>query len=666
MECRMKKIFQILCFVLFFNTALADNTLLSQTLSFKRISQVQVSPDGNQVAYILLQMNPSAAEKKWEYTLYIQNKKNQPQLLFKNSMIASLNWSADGKKLSFIAPGKKNQSIWIADILTHQNKLFLETEKDIQAVKWSPDGKWLAFVAEANIQAKKGLLPIDVSRQYKNAKLFRVSVTSKKIESLTADDVSISQSFADLGFDWSPDSENIVFAYQPRAGAAFSNASKISLLNLKTKTLTNLPYTNEHSGKQPMFSHDGKKIAFRTNLPSSKVATLLNNDVDLQGQICVFEIDSKTTTCLANTFNESPVILGWDSTDKKVIVLDVFKTQGFVIYALDQAAATIISSVDGFIEPLTIALNSSGTQVGFGYETVNNAPEVFTSSVDHFQLQQISQLQTAHEVLGKTETINWKSSDGMNIEGLLITPANYDPAKKYPLLVTVHGGPAGTWWKRYLGGCDEYGAMIDPTTCWGDFLKQGFVIFAPNPRGSTGYGTLFRLANFEDFGGGDYRDVMTGVDELIKNKIADPDHLAIAGWSFGGYMTMWAISQSNRFKTAIAGDGNTDFISFSGTSDIPDYYVKYLGKPFWEDNHLYLQRAPISFVKNIQTPLLILSGEKDNRVPVSQSYEMYTALNKQNKEVKMLIFPEQGHLPTDANIIYESMLAVDEWLKKTF
>jgi dipeptidyl aminopeptidase/acylaminoacyl peptidase len=223
-------------------------------------------------------------------------------------------------------------------------------------------------------------------------------------------------------------------------------------------------------------------------------------------------------------------------------------------------------------------------------------------------------------------------------------------------------GPAGTWFKRYLGGCDEYMQMFDPTTCMGNLLSTGFIVLQPNPRGSDGYGKAFRLANVGDFGGGDYQDVMTGVDYLIQQGIADPERLAIAGWSFGGYMTAWTISQTDRFKAAVAGAGNTNFISFSGTSDIPDYYVKYLGNAFWDDNSLYLQRAPISFVKNIRTPLLILHGRDDVRVPVSQAYELYFALMKQNKPVRMLVSPNTGHVPTNPDIIYQNIKAVNEWL----
>lgn len=660
----MKKYLLILFFFCLSN-CFASGLFPEQTLNFKRIGQVQVSPDGKQTAYVVMHVINESNIKKWQHLLYIQDNQGMTKLINKNSNISNISWSLDGKKLAFIAAGKKFQSIWLVDQREVNAKNLFEWNTDIQTFKWAPNGKFLAFVAID--KPTKKLLPISVSQNIENARLFLFDIENKKVEPLTANEISLSQGFNDAGFDWSPNSQNIVYAYQPQGGAAYSNASKIAILNLLTRRVTTFIYTKNQTGKQPVYSHNGKWIAFRTNLPESQFAKELTNDADLQSQVCVVNASLQSPQCLKNTFNESPVILGWDSSNQHVIVSDVFKSDGFVIYGLDRDgnSAKAISNVNGFIEPLTISLNATGTHIGFGYEETTKAPEAYNSPIENFQLNQVSHLNVS-QTFGKTETIHWHAADGKEIEGLLMTPPNFNANKKNPLLVAVHGGPAGVFSKRYLGGCDEYGEMFDPTTCWGDFLQQGFVILAPNPRGSTGYGTAFRVANFGDFGGADYHDILSGVDLLIQKNLVNPDHMAIAGWSFGGYMTMWAISQSNRFKAAVAGDGNTDFISFSGTSDIPNYYVKYLGQPFWKNNALYLQRAPISFVKNINTPLLILSGDKDFRVPISQSYEMYTALKLQNKPVEMLIFPEQGHLPTDANIIFASMQAVDDWLKKTY
>lgn len=632
--------------------------------SFKRIAQVLASPDGQQVAINVLKIKSDDARKKWMYALYIKDKTGNVYISRKKDAISSLNWSPDGKFIAYLSRGNAFQSIWIEGVKTHNLKKLVEFNTDISSFKWSPDGSSIAFIADNDKKTlEKSLNPVDIAQNYTNSQLFRVSLGKNTVtESLTDGNYHVTD------FDWAPDSESIAFSFQPRAGALYTNKNKIGILNLHTHAIKGIPYTENHTGIQPTYSPDGQWVAFSSNVEPSKVAKQLNNDINLNNRICIVNMKSLQSHCLANTFNENPGIIGWNASSTQIFVLDTYKTLGYLIYALNinqNIPANIISSVDGFIEPLTVTLNRSHEIFGFGYETVSNAPEAFISKTNPFKLEQMSHFHNdLKKNMGKTSIIRWKSSDGMDIEGLLVTPDNYDEKKPYPLFVAVHGGPAQAWAKRYLGGCDEYGEMIDPTTCLNNVLNLGFIIFQPNPRGSTGYGKIFRMANFADFGGGDYQDIMSGVNQLIQKNIADPNHLAIGGWSFGGYMTAWIISQTNRFKAAVEGDGNMNFISFSGTSDIPDYYVKYLGSTFWDDDKLYIQRSPISYVKNITTPLLIIGGENDARVPITQGYELYSALKGQNKTVKMLMLPQQGHVPTDANVMVNTIKEIDDWLKK--
>ncbi|MHC1727792.1 MAG: prolyl oligopeptidase family serine peptidase [Syntrophobacteraceae bacterium] len=641
---------------------------MEDILAYKRVAQVSASPDGKQVVFTTFQAQSGPSGRRWEYSLFLRDQQGKIDLLVKKKQISTLGWSNDGKRIAYIAEGKKFQSIWIQDITSRKSKKLIEFSSDIDSFKWSPDGKYIAFTAgDAGISLSKKPTLTDVYTDYTNKRVYLLSVRSgdrKPAYPLTPSNCSVS------GFDWSPaDSQSIVFAYQPRAGHDYANRTRIGILHLKTGGITPIPYTETHSGIQPAYSPDGRWIAFRAGPDPEETASALSCDITLNGRICVADTVSLESYCLAKTFNENPMMIGWNESGDSVLVFDVFKTEGMKIYALSlnpSAPAQLVLDPDGFIEPLTISINSSRRFLSFRYETVSEAPEAYICRTNSFKLEQVSRLQSqpADPFPWKTEVINWKSRDGMDIEGLLITRSGCDSQKKYPLLVNVHGGPAGAWFKRYLGGCDEYMQMFDPTACPGSLLSMGFAVLQPNPRGSGGYGKAFRLANFGDFGGGDYQDVMTGVDYLVQRGIADPHRLAIAGWSFGGYMTAWAISQTDRFKAAVTGAGNTNFISFSGTSDIPDYYLRYLGSAFWDDNGLYLQRAPISFVKNIRTPLLILHGRDDVRVPVSQAYELYFALMKQDKPVRMLVSPNTGHVPTNPDIIYQNIKAVNEWLSQ--
>jgi dipeptidyl aminopeptidase/acylaminoacyl peptidase len=645
---------------------------IENTLSHKRVAYVAPSPDGKQVAYVTYEIkSEKSGRKNWLYSLNVKKANGKIVELTKGDRIASVSWIGDSGRVSYLAKGDKFQSIWIADSKQGNANKYYEHSANIEAFKWSPSQEIIAFTAAIVPEKPKFPTPLDVSKDQVALPLYLLDA-KKAVKQLTLNEINVT-----AGFDWSPNSETIVFAYPPKPGDEYTEKKKIGLIDLKTGLVKDIPYTANHNASQPMYSPDGKWIAFQANpsteeikakskyvkakdpIPLLRISTLVSN-------ICVSEMMTLETHCLASTPNESSTLLGWNAVGDNVFVLDTDKSTGYQIYALNlnqTVPATEISKVDGFIEPLTITLNNSRTMFGFGYEAVHQAPQAVISAVSPFTLEHISQHDAGRD-LGKTEVITWKSKDGMNIEGLLITPMNYDSAKKYPMLVTVHGGPPGAWGKRYLGGCDEYDEMIDPTTCWSTLLDLGFVIFAPNPRGSDGYGTQFRLAILSDIGGMDYQDVITGIDYLIQKGVADPDHLAIAGWSYGGYLTTWAISHSNQFKAAVEGVGNTDWVSYAGTSGLFSFAPSYFQNFFWENDKLYHERSSILYVKNIETPLLIIHGELDRRVPITQSEELYQALHLQHKPVKMLVLHEQDHVPTNPNMIEQTVIEVNEWLKK--
>lgn len=653
----------------------------AEVLAFRRISQVVPSDDGKQVAFTIYQVKSTNFGKQWEYSLYLKNSKSELEFLDKANNISSVNWSPNNKLISYLAKGNKFQSIWIYDILNRKNKKLIEFKNDISSFKWSPDGKNIAFTAsEIKPKLTEALTPIDVSKDFTNTRLYIFDINAKSLKALIPDKFSVSQFFVYPGFDWSPDSQSIAFSYQSEPGEAHALENKIGIINLNSQEIKTLPYSETHNSTQPAYSLDGKWIAFQASPTSNEVAVAIKYVKSKEpsplllarskiNRICVSNLSFQETHCLADTFNQDPIMLGWNRSSDQVLVFDPFyKTEGPKIYSLNLnplTSPTLISDVPGFIEPLTISFNNQHTMLGFGYETVSDAPQAFISNIEPFKLEQVSHFQTQNKSLGKIESIKWTSSDGFSIEGLLITPPNYNAKKKYPLLVSVHGGPASAWSKRYLGGCDEYKTMLDPTTCWGNLLSLGFIILQPNPRGSDGYGAQFRLANFADLGGGDYRDVIAGVDYLINKGIADANHLAIVGWSYGGYLSAWSISQTNRFKAAVDGDGNTNWISYAGTSGQPLFAAGYFGSEFWNNDALYIQRSTVMQVKNITTPLLIMHGENDIwQVPITQSKELYTDLDEQKKKVKMLILPQQGHVPTDANIIYKCIEEIDNWLKQ--
>ena len=306
------------------------------------------------------------------------------------------------------------------------------------------------------------------------------------------------------------------------------------------------------------------------------------------------------------------------------------------------------------------ALNTSRTHFGFTSQSAEQPVEAFASTVDTFSAVQVSRVQTLPKVIiGKTEVVEWKAPDGKSIEGLLTYPAGYQPGNRVPLLVIVHGGPAGVFSRTFTGNASPYLVAA--------FASRGYALLRCNVRGSSGYGRDFRYANRSDWGGGDYRDIMSGVDHLISKGIADPERMGVMGWSYGGYMTSWVITQTKRFKAASVGAGVTNLMSFTGTADIPSFVPDYFGGEYWEVFDRWRTHSAMFNVKGVSTPTLIQHGDADVRVPISQGYEFYNALKRQNVPVTMVVYPRQPHGIQEPKLMQDAMQRnldwFDRWIK---
>jgi dipeptidyl aminopeptidase/acylaminoacyl peptidase len=302
-------------------------------------------------------------------------------------------------------------------------------------------------------------------------------------------------------------------------------------------------------------------------------------------------------------------------------------------------------------------LNESGTHVGFISEAPARAPEPFVSALASFAAVRVTTLQTppAHP-LPKTEPIRWHTFDGRDVEGLLTYPVGYREGTRVPLLVILHGGPPGSFTQTFVGGVSSYPIA--------SFASAGFAVLRPNVRGSSGYGREFRHANMRDWGGGDYKDVMAGIDALIARGIVDGDKLGVMGWSYGGYLTAYTITQTTRFRAASVGAGITNLISYVGTADIPGFISSYFGSEFWDAPVLWQARSAMFNIGKVTTPTLIQHGEADVRVPVSQGSELYVALKRRNVPVSMVVYPRQGHGIGEPKLQLDVMQRNLEWFER--
>jgi len=364
---------------------------------------------------------------------------------------------------------------------------------------------------------------------------------------------------------------------------------------LDCKSLKKAPIANSPEAEsQPKFSPDGQWVAYVKNDP-------LNSEYSER----FVYIQSRATgqaTQLSKTGNQSPTLVGWSGDSQGIDYEEIDGTTHMLGYLPVTGAPPKRLSDDSALSFGGFSLNSSGQMfgcVGFG---VSEPFEVYMSPTANWAPKKITGFNDTllDRPLGKTEVVRWKSTDGMEIEGLLTYPAKYEPGKRYPLLTYLHGGPVDAFTQQYIPANGIYPIAA--------FSADGYAVFRPNIRGSDGRGRDFRKANIRDWGGMDYQDMMTGIDHIVSLGVADPERLGIMGWSYGGYMTAWSISQSDRFKAASVGAGPVDLVGMTAC-DLFELITQYFGGWYWDAYDVYVQHSPIRHVQNVQTPTLIQHGD---------------------------------------------------------
>jgi dipeptidyl aminopeptidase/acylaminoacyl peptidase len=399
----------------------------------------------------------------------------------------------------------------------------------------------------------------------------------------------------------------------------------------------------------PIYSRDGKYVAFSKSSEPVRWAS--------DSRIVLLTRQSGQTRVLPPTEEEQPQIMGWSADSTRLLFAEPKRTK-IAIYEMpvDGPARVLFTPAKGTVNGMN--LNARGTHLGFAMERTDEPVEAYAMAIGAKEPVRVSRsnVDLAKPPVGETQVIRWKAKDGREIEGLLTLPVGYEKGKKYPLLLNIHGGPTGVFGETYLGRGGIYPMAA--------FASKGWAILRCNIRGSSGYGKEFRFANMGDWGGKDYGDLMAGVDHVISMGVADPEHMAVTGWSYGGFMTSWVITQTKRFKAAVVGAGVTNLWSFTGTADIPGFLPDYFAGEPWDNFDAYQKHSPMSFVKNVSTPTLVLHGESDLRVPISQGYELYNAIKRQNVTAKMVVYPRMPHGPTEPKFMLDIMNRHLDWLEK--
>jgi dipeptidyl aminopeptidase/acylaminoacyl peptidase len=642
--------------ILFVSAASAQTWTPEMQLKVKAVGQPRVSPDGSRVLYTVNEAVMAPDKSEFVTQIWVANvaTKQSMQLTFGEKSSTNPKWSPDGKWIAFTSNRKDNKNqLYRLSMDGGEAEPLTEVKSAVGNFEWSPDGRHIAFTMtdakteeeEKNDKGKNDFRWVD--ENLKMARLYVVPV--QKDANGKRDPRKLTTGNYQVGaFDWAPDSSRIAFSHSKSANANDWPTADASIVDVASGNVTMLANTAA-AEDSPMYSPDGKSIALVVSDNPPRWAQ--------SGTIQIFPANGGQAKSLMASYDGQPGIAGW-SADSKRIYFTEAKGTGTQLYVVDVAANRIdeIKTTPAVLGGMN--LNKTGTIFGFTRQTSDTPADAYISSVTEFAPVQITRVNAGGQMpaVGKTEVIRWKSKDGKEIEGLLTYPVNYQAGQRVPLILNIHGGPAGVFVQTFVGSRGVYPLAT--------FSSRGYAILRPNPRGSSGYGVEFRRANTKDWGFGDYQDLMTGVDRVIEMGVADPDRLGVMGWSYGGFMTSWVVTQTNRFKAASAGAPVTNLMSFNGTADIPAFIPDYFGGQFWEVLDVYQKHSPIFNVKSVTTPTMIQHGEADVRVPISQGYEFYNALKVKGVPTRMIVLPRQPHGPNEPKMQLAAMDANLEWFEK--
>jgi len=647
----MKKVFSLIFLFFVFSFFLAfllsseENVITPEKIiHMKNISDIQISPDGKKVAYVLRSLD----EKKHKFTsdIYVVDIKTGEsiRMTYHPENDTTPRWSPDGMKIAFASDREKNNQIWIISATGGEAFQLTKLEDGVSgSLAWSPDGKKIAFSAPRELSEEEKKAKEEKRDEVVFEKTMRlnqlcvVDLASAEMKRLTDGKSNISEPA------WSPDGQKIAYVSVPSMDVDDYFLAKICLIKASGEGPQRLTRTEALREGAPRWSPDGRYIAFSGHPGSNFWAD--------PGDVYLVPVEGGDAVNLTEPLDRSENLLSWSADSSSLIFSfgsETYGQMGKVDIATKKIDVLIPKKWDIY-----------GASISPDFQTAvlvltdaSNPPDIWVSDINLKNPRRLTQVNPdiGQLRLGQTEIIRWKSFDGKMIEGILVLPVDYKEGQPVPLIIEPHGGPAGV-------------RSVAFSPVWQMLAGAGYAVFAPNFRGSGDYGRAFVRANIGDWGGGDYKDIMAGVDYLIARGIADKNKLAIEGWSYGGFMTNWVITHTDRFKAAVSGAGLSDLESFYGTTDIQGF-MEYYHKGFpWVSREIYLRSSPLQSQFKVKTPTLILHGEEDRRVPISQGEQLYHYLKKSKVTVEFVRYPREPHGLQEPNHQLDRYTRMLNWFK---
>jgi len=671
----MKRFALLISVLLLVTTAAIAQTrtyTIEDLLKVHRVADPQVSPDGTRVAFTIGDVNYDANRVVNQIYVVSIDGGNPKQLTNGQSSSSAPRWSPDGKKIAFTIGGQ----VWTMDSDGDHKDQVTKISTGAAAPVWSPDSKWIAFTSDvypdcadddcnkkrdetneaskvkAHITTRLLFRHWDEWRDVKRTHVFVVSSKGGTARDITQGDFDSPPYAAasEVDFAFSPDSTELAYLRNPDKVEATSTNSDIYVVSLNGGSAKDITQSNHGYDVGPIYSADGRFIVYRSQATAGFEAD--------RWRLMVYNRANGTSTEITRGFDQQ--------VDEAVLSKDgnVYFTAGergkSPVFRVPLTGGTVQKVVPN-VSASNLRVTADGKKLVFAGSSLASPAEIYAVNVDGSSLNPLTSVNAqlmSQANLTKAEEIEWTGALGKKIHGFIVKPNNFDPSRKYPLVVLIHGGPQGAWH-------DNWGYRWNPQV----FANAGYVVFTPNPRGSTGYGQQFVNEISGDWGGKAYVDIMNGVaDVLRRSPFIDRNQIGAAGASYGGYMINWIEGHNNdprfRFKVLVCHDGVFNLTSMYGATEelwFPEWEFK--GTP-WTNPAMYSRWSPHNFINNFNTPILIIHGELDFRVPFGDGLQLYTAVQRKGIDSKFLSFPDEGHWvlkPQNSNLWYHTVL---DWLDK--
>ncbi|HET8965879.1 MAG TPA: S9 family peptidase [Candidatus Acidoferrum sp.] len=613
-------------------------------LSLRHLSDLEYSPDGTRVAFVVTEP-PKGDQRPRHIWLFEPATRSFRQLTYSEKTESLPKWSPDGKSLAFLSNRDANQQIYLLSMAVGESEPLTRGKRNVSRFEWSDDGKQIAFIApdaKSEAEEKKEKDKDDArveDKDEKQPRLWLLDVATKSERALTPPNYAVSE------LAWFPDHQSLAIVATDHPE---SDRNTDRIFRVQTVSATDpktLPAPKELLA--PTGPFNGIQIA-----PSGNTISFIGSRQDGPSphDVWLLPVGLAAAKNLTATSLDRAVFAQRWKKDGSLLLLAADRFTRKLVRYTPSGAREDVALPDTM--PSSFALNSQGDLALVG-ENSTQPQEIWFAAAGQqpTEIQNFNKFFNASTLL-KPEIYKYKSFDGLEIEAALLKPANYDGKSKLPLVALIHGGPTGAW--------------ESSVETWGQLLvARGYAVFYPNIRGSIGYGQKFVESNRADWGGADFQDVMAGIEDLIAKGVADPNRLGIGGWSYGGYMSEWAITQQTKytFKAAVSGAGMANLISEYGTEQHPSYDEWFWGVPY-EKPDGFLNHSPFLFLKHAKTPTLILQGDADTVDPLGQSQELYRGLKRYGVPTELVVYPREPHGLREEKHLVDRLNRIVAWFDK--